>query len=97
MRSKRDELRRTAIGEIGSGNVFADLGLPDADNLLLKSRLVSEIDEVIEKRGLTETEAGQLMGLSQPHLSDLRNGLTQDYTIEQLDNFLGKLSIGPYA
>lgn len=94
MRSRTNKLRETAIGTIGSGNVFADLGLPDADNLLLKSRLVAKIDEVIEKRGLTQAEAGRIMGLPQPKVSELRNGRTNDYSVERLYRLLNNLGVG---
>ncbi len=94
MHSKRNELRETAIGTIGSGNVFADLGLPKAEDRLLKSRLVAKIDEVIEKRGLTQAEAGEIMGLPQPKVSELRNGRTNDYGVERLYRLLNNLGVG---
>ncbi|SRR6266508_3270522 len=94
MRSKPNDLRETAIGTIGSGNVFADLGLPDADNLLLKSRLVGKIDEVIEKRGLTQAEAGRIMGIPQQKVSALRNGRIDDYSVERLYRLLNNLGVG---
>ena len=49
--------------ERGSGNVFADLGFPDADAHLVKAELVSRIDDIVRGRGLTQTEAARLMGL----------------------------------
>ena len=55
----------------GSGNVFADLGFPDADAHLVKAELVSRIDDIVRDRGLTQTAAGRLMGLSQPDVSRL--------------------------
>jgi len=94
MRSNRNELRQTTIGTIGSENVFADLGLPDADNRLLKSRLVAKIDDVIEKRGLTQAEAGRIMGIPQPKVSELRNGRTNDYSVERLYRLLNNLGVG---
>jgi predicted XRE-type DNA-binding protein len=94
MRSNRNELRQTTIGTIGSENVFADLGLPDADNRLLKSRLVAKIDDVIEKRGLTQAEAGRVMGIPQPKVSELRNGRTNDYSVERLYRLLNNLGVG---
>jgi predicted XRE-type DNA-binding protein len=94
MRSNRNELRQTATGTIGSDNVFADLGLPDAENRLLKSRLVGKIDEVIEKRGLTQAEAGRIMGIPQPKVSELRNGRTNDYSVERLYRLLNNLGVG---
>ena len=52
--------------EHGSGNVFADLGLPDADPHMIKAELVSRIDDVVRERGITGAEAARLLGLSQP-------------------------------
>lgn len=94
MRSNRNKLRQTAIGTIGSDNVFADLGLPDAETRLLKSRLVGKIDEVIEKRCLTQAEAGRIMGIPQPKVSELRNGRTSDYSLERLYRLLNNLGVG---
>ena len=71
-----------------------DLGLPDAETRLLKARLVSKIDDVIEKRGLTQAEAGRVMGLPQPKVSELRNGRTNDYSIERLYRLLNSLGVG---
>lgn len=72
-----------------SGNVFADLGLPDTDTLLLKSRLVGKIDDAVEKRGLTEAEAGSVMGLAESQVAELRR-FRCDYTVEHLQRFLEK-------
>jgi len=60
--------------EESSGNVFADLGLPDADEMLIKSKLVSKIAEIIEARGWTQMQAAQIVGLPQPKLSRMLNG-----------------------
>lgn len=57
-----------------SGNVFADLGLPDAEELLVKAKLSSRIAHAIKARGLTQTEAAALIGLPQPKLSNLLRG-----------------------
>jgi predicted XRE-type DNA-binding protein len=95
MRSKgKNEIRETSVGTVGSDNVFADLGLPDAETRLLKARLVSKIDDVIEKRGLTQAGAGRVMGLPQPKVSELRNGRTNDYSIERLYRLLNSLGVG---
>lgn len=56
------------------GNVFEDLGLPDAEALLVKSKLASTIQAIIESKGLTQTRAAEMTGLSQPKLSDLLRG-----------------------
>ena len=70
--------------ERGSGNVFADLGFPDADAHLVKADLVSRIDDIVRDRGLTQTEAGRLMGLSQPALSRLLRGDFREHSLERL-------------
>ena len=60
--------------ETGSGNVFADLGLPDAEKLKIKSGLVIEITRAIRRLGLTQEEAGRRMGLPQPKVSGMMRG-----------------------
>ena len=55
--------------ERGSGNVFADLDLPDAESHLLKAELVSRIDDIIRQRRTTQAEAARAIGLSRPQLS----------------------------
>ncbi len=57
--------------EASTGNVFADLGLPDAEKLQIKSGLTVEIAKAIRERGLTQAEAAQRMGLTQPQVSSL--------------------------
>ena len=80
----------TAV-ERGSGNVFADLDLPDADGHLLKAELVSRIDAIIRQRGITQTEAARLLGLSQPDVSRLLRGDFREYSLERLFRLLTKL------
>ncbi|NLC35304.1 MAG: XRE family transcriptional regulator [Alcaligenaceae bacterium] len=57
--------------EASTGNVFADLGLPDAEKLQIKSGLTVEIAKAIRERGLTQAEVAQRMGLTQPQVSSL--------------------------
>ena len=80
----------TAV-ERGSGNVFADLGFPDADVHLVKADLVSRIDDIVRDRGLTQTEAARLMGLSQPDVSRLLRGDFREYSLERLLRLLNAL------
>jgi predicted XRE-type DNA-binding protein len=70
--------------ERGSGNVFSDLGLADADGQLLKAELVSRIDEILRRRRLTQTQAAELLGLSQPHVSRLLRGSFREVSVERL-------------
>ena len=74
--------------EQGSGNVFKDLGHPDADAHLLKAALVTRIDEIIRQRGLKQVEAAKLLGLSQPDVSRLLRGNFREYSMERLLRFL---------
>ena len=78
-------MNTTAITvERGSGNVFADIDLPDADAHLLKAELVSRIDTIVRERGMTQTEAARLLGLSQPDVSRLLRGDFREYSLERL-------------
>jgi predicted XRE-type DNA-binding protein len=60
--------------EISSGNVYADLGDSQADEMLVKARLAFKIGEIIKQRQLTLVEAADLLGLTQPKLSGLLRG-----------------------
>lgn len=70
--------------ERGSGNVFADLGRPEAEAQLLKTELVTRIDEIIRRRRLTQVQAAELLGLSQPDVSRLLRGQFREYSVERL-------------
>ena len=70
--------------ERGSGNVFADLDLPDAESHLLKAELVSRIDDIIRQRRTTRAEAARALGLSRPELSRLLCGEFRAYSLERL-------------
>ena len=80
----------TAV-ERGSGNVFADLDLPDADAHLVKAGLVSRIDDIVRKRGITRTEAARLLGLTPPDVSRLLRGDFREYSLERLFRLLTAL------
>jgi predicted XRE-type DNA-binding protein len=60
--------------EQGSTNVYADLGRPDAEEMLIKAQLASKIGEIIKRRRLTQTAASDIIGLPQPKLSGLLRG-----------------------
>lgn len=77
--------------EISSGNVFADLGLPNADELLLKAQLVSKIRTVMAARGLKQSAAAKLTGISQPDLSRLLRGDFQEVSEGRLLKMLRRL------
>ena len=77
--------------EHGSGNVFADLGRPDAETHLLKAELVARIDQIIRERRLTQAHAADLLGISQPDVSRLLRGNFRDYSVERLLRLLTSL------
>lgn len=77
--------------ERSSGNVFADLGRPDAEGHLLKAELVTRIDEIIRRSGLKQVEAARMLGLSQPDVSRLLRGSFREYSVERLLRLLAAL------
>src|SRR6058998_2728990 len=77
--------------ERGSGNVFADLGLPNPDLALAKAELVQRIRDVIAERKLTQAKAAGLLGLDQPKVSALVRGRVEGYSIDRLFRFLNAL------
>jgi predicted XRE-type DNA-binding protein len=74
-----------------SGNVFADLGLPDADTLFTKALLAIEIKQAIESRGLTQQQAAVILGLDQPKISAIVRGRLDGFSAERLLRFLTEL------
>lgn len=74
-----------------SGNVFADLDLPDADELLAKSELVHQITGLIRRRRLTQKAAAALLGTTQPIVSDLIRRRLDRFSLERLFAFLNRL------
>ena len=77
--------------EKSSGNVFADLGLPDADEMLIKSRLVGKIGEIVRSRKWTQEEAAQVLGMTQPKLSKMLRGQFHGISQSKLLEYLAKL------
>lgn len=75
----------------GSGNVFADLGLPDADDMLLKSTIVLELRRLIEARRLSQTAAAEVIGMGQANLSRLLRGQFRGYSVDRLMRLLTAL------
>ena len=77
--------------EEGSGNVFADLGLADAEELEGKAQLAHRIGEIIRGRHLTQAEAADVLGATQPIVSNLMNGQLHGFSLERLVRFLNAL------
>ncbi len=88
--NKEEEGKDKSIRK-GSSNVFADLGYGDPDTHLLKAQLVSRIDEIMTGRKLTQAEAAQAMGLSQPDVSRLLKGQFRDVSVERIMRMLTRL------
>ncbi len=78
--------------EESSGNVFADLNLPDAEELHLKAQLGYEVFQIIEERKLTQAEAADILGVKQPEISRLKKGKFNHYSVERLLAFLTRLN-----
>lgn len=91
MAKKRDPRLDDDRIEEGSGNVFADLGLRNPDELLTKAKLMSAINRIIEERGLTQAQAAQLLGIDQPKVSALASGRMSGFSVGRLFRFLNKL------
>ena len=72
----------------GSGNVFADLGLPNADQELMKARLTLQIARILNDRGLTQSEAAKILGIQQPHVSALVRNRSGNFSVGRLIDFL---------
>jgi predicted XRE-type DNA-binding protein len=77
--------------ETSSGNVFLDLGLPDAEQLKIKSGLVIEITRAVRRLGLTQEEAGRRIGLPQPKVSGLMRGDFSNFSERKLMECLNRL------
>ena len=77
--------------EMGSGNVFADLGYADADSHLFKAQLVTRMKDVMAERGLTQTAAAKAAGVSQPDISRLLKGHFRDVSVERIMRILTRL------
>jgi predicted XRE-type DNA-binding protein len=75
----------------GAGDVFADLNLPRADDLLVRAELVAKILRETERRHLTQTQAAAVLGIDQPKVSALRQGKLSGFSIERLLRFLLRL------
>jgi predicted XRE-type DNA-binding protein len=74
-----------------SGNVFADLALPDADERMLKAQLAVQIGRFIEEKGWTQAEAAEAVGLDQPKVSYLLRGRLVGFSVDRLLSILNRL------
>jgi len=78
--------------ETGSGNVFKDIGLPNAEEHFVKAQLVFKIDTILKKRGLKQVDAANLFGVRQPDISKMLRGEFRQFSVERLLRFLVALN-----
>jgi predicted XRE-type DNA-binding protein len=78
--------------EVGRRNVFKDLGLPNAEEHLVKAQLVYKIDTILKDRKLKQVEAGRLFGIPQPDVSKMLRGEFRQFSVERLLRFLVALN-----
>jgi predicted XRE-type DNA-binding protein len=92
---KIKKLKKKRLGKIeyteSSGNVFADLGIPNPEEALAKSKIVMKIDALIKKKKLTQAQVAKLLKISQPKVSLLLRGYLTDFSLERLLRFLNNL------
>ena len=76
-----------------TGNVFADMGMRDAETRLAKAEVARAIRKILETRGLKQAEAAALLGITQPDVSDLVRGKLARFGMERLERFLNALDM----
>ena len=92
IQSRQDPPEADPIVE-GSGNVFADLDLPDAEGLLLKGKLTLQLHHRVQDLGLTQTQAAKQLDISQPEVCRLMKGRFTGFSAERLIALLNALEM----
>ncbi|MFN3430055.1 MAG: helix-turn-helix domain-containing protein [Candidatus Sericytochromatia bacterium] len=77
--------------ELSTGNVFEDLGLPDADERLMKAQISRQIALILQRGRFTQAQAAELMGISQPKVSAILRGRLSGFSVERLIVLLMRL------
>jgi len=77
--------------EKGSGNVFADIGFPNPEEALAKAEIARRINHMLADRKLSQLEAGKILGIPQPRVSDLARGRLGKFSLEKLIDFARRL------
>jgi predicted XRE-type DNA-binding protein len=90
--TKREKTSEPMI-EKSSGNVFVDLGYPEAEaiNIVVRLNLMMKIEEIIRKRGWTQIKAAKMLGLTQSRVSELMSSHSEKFTIDMLMKLLDRL------
>src|SRR5580658_7763822 len=86
--SQREEVMTKKGYEIGSRNVFKELGIPNAEEHLAKAQLVFKIDSIMKSRRLKQAETAELLGIKQPDVSKMLRGEFRQFSVERLLRFL---------
>ena len=86
-KKKQNDIEEIAF-EIGGDNVFADIGVANAEEELTKAELAWEIDHILKKRKLTQEKAAKIMGINQPKVSALLHRKLTGFSVERLMHFL---------
>ena len=76
----------------GNGNVFAEIGVPNADEHFVKAQLVFKIDAIMKKRRLKQVQMADLLGIRQPDVSKMLRGEFRQFSVERLLRFLVALN-----
>lgn len=77
--------------ENGSTNVYADIGIPDAEEMLVKAQLATKIAEIIKHRRMTQVQAAELLGMPQPKLSNMLRGQFRGISEAKMLEYLTRL------
>ncbi len=88
MTQKTEEITATKR----SGNVFADLGCKNPEELKLKAKIAASINSIVKHRRITQAEAAKVLGIYQPQVSDLRKGKLKHFSVERLVDLLNTLN-----
>ncbi|MFS8118378.1 MAG: helix-turn-helix domain-containing protein, partial [Microcoleus sp.] len=70
--------------QVSSGNIFADLGMPNSDEMLMKAELVRQITKIVSQRKLNQLQAAEVLGIDQPKVSALMRGKLTGFSSERL-------------
>ncbi len=87
MSSKREKITVTK----SSGNVFADLGCKNPEELKVKAKIAASINSIVKHRNITQAQAAKVLGISQPQVSDLKRGNLKHFSVERLFDLLNAL------
>ena len=88
---KKNEVGSSGQFEEGSGNVFADLGLPESDELFARAKIGFHVYTILKEKNLPQREIAEALGIKQPEVSHLMNGHFSRFTTDKLLEFLKRL------